>query len=231
MKESFSLDHKKKIAEAKALDHFVTEPTDDVDRKLFQIRQGLEFGLGRDFDFYDSDIISWWDAETSPPWWNPSTSNPWDKYLRLASDFLHSGRMRPWELKYKYEIGEKLAVGRKAVLNNAGNWQELVKRGITGNIIHPTQQDNIRRWIDESPGDALEAVSALWADDDSSLDERVQVFTEKYPRIVRSRTGGAGTRMNVVSQLLMGLDVEQCPPFRIEAFKDAYNRTGLPPAT
>ena len=212
-----SVEQKNLIARAKPFAHFVTEETRDIDRNLAQIRRGLEAGLGRDFDFYTPDIRSWWDE---------SQSGPWDAYLRLASDFLNTGRMQPWELGYKYEIGRKLAEGRRAVLNNAEDWQTLVKRGITGNIIHSTQQDNFRRWIDDSPDGALTALKAIWADDDSSVSERVQAFSREYPESVRSSTGGAGTRMNVVSQLLMGLDVEKYPPFMVTAFDGAYERIG-----
>ena len=102
--------------------HFITEPTAHVDRKLAQIRQGLEAGLGRDFDFYDSDVRMRWDL---------SASGPWDEYLRLASNFRHTGRMQPDELKYKLDIGRKLATGREGVLNNAKDWRDLVKRGIS----------------------------------------------------------------------------------------------------
>ena len=117
-----SIEQKNEIARAKPFAHFATEETQDVDRKLVQIRQGLEAGRGgKDFDFYDPDIRGWWDE---------SQSGPWDAYLRLASDFLNTGRMQPWELGYKYEIGRKLAEGRRAVLNNAEDWQKLVKRGI-----------------------------------------------------------------------------------------------------
>ena len=219
-----SFEHKEKIAGAKAFVHFVTEPTDDVDRKLFQIRQGLEAGLARDFDFYDSDITSWWDQSVFAPQWTASSSDPWHKFLRIASEFLKSGELKERELDYKYVIAEKLAAGRKAVLNDAENWHTLVKRGIIHNIIHSTQQDNFRRWIDESPEDALTSLKAIWADDDSPVAERVQAFSSKYPKSVRSATGGAGTRMTVFSQLLMGLDVEEHPPFGIEGLQGCIQR-------
>ena len=57
-----SVDHKKKIAGTQAWAHFVTEETPDVDRKLAQIRRGLESQLGRDFGFYDEDIRIQWDV-------------------------------------------------------------------------------------------------------------------------------------------------------------------------
>ena len=209
-----SVEQKGEIAQAKAFAHFIVEPTDDVDRKLAQIRLGLEAGLGRDFDFYDRDIRSRWDL---------SVSDPWDAYLRVASDFLDTGKLQPWELKYKYEIGQKLAAGRKALMDNSQDWPDLVKRGIIGNIIHFTQQDNFRRWIDESQNEALEALQAIWRRDDLPYAERVRAFSRLFPRTV---TSGVGTRTTVISQLSMGLDVEQYPPFRTRAFERAYERTG-----
>ena len=221
-----SFEHKKKIAGTKAFVHFVKEQAEDVDRELFQIRQGLEAGLGRDFDFYDSDIISWWDQSVSASQWTASSSDPWHKFLRIASEFLKSGELKDRELDYKYEIAGKLRIAREAVLSDAEYWHILVKRGIIHNIIHRTQQDNFRRWVDESPENALLSLKTIWAYDDSTVAERVQAFSSNYPKSVRSATGGAGTRLTVFSQLLMGLDVEEYPPFGTEAFKDAYNRTG-----
>ena len=219
-----SVEHKGVIAKAPAFAHFITDETADVDRKLAQIRQGLEAGLGPDFDFYDPDVSRWWDK---------SASAAWNAGIRVGSDFLNSGEMGPWELGYKYDIGQRLAAGRKAVLSDAEGWQTLVKKGITGNLVFSIAQSNFRRWIDDSPDDALEALKALWANDDSTVSERIQAFSGKYPEQVRdSKTGGAGSRMNVISQLLMGLDVEMYPPFRVTVFDRAYERTGYdkPPA-
>ena len=221
-----SIQQKEQIAGAKAFAHFVSEEIPDLDGKIQQIRKGIEAGLGRDFGFYDDDIHHWWNTSAPTPWWNSSTSNPWDTYLRFASDFLHSGKMWEDELKYKYEIGRKLAAVREAVLDGADDWADLVKDGVSGNIIHFTQQDNFRKWIDTSSNEARRALQALWTRDDSSVSERIRAFSDLFPRDV---TSGEGTRMNVISQLLMGLDVEQSPPFRVTTFDNAYERNGYAP--
>ena len=219
-----SVDHKKKIAEANALAHFVTEEILDVDRKLVKIRRGLEAGLDRDFGFYELNIRSWWDTETSAPWWDPSTSNPWAKYLRIASEFLHSGRMWPWELDYKYETGQKLREAIETVRSGTSDdWAVQVKRGLAGNLIFPIQQAKFREWINTSPKDALKALQTIWTSENLSLSGRIRAFSKLLPQSV---IGGAGTRMNVISQLLMGLNVEQYPPFQTTAFSRAYKRTG-----
>ena len=211
--------HKGLIAEAKTFQHFATGESGDVDRKIQKIRRGLKTGLGRDrdFDFYDPDVRSLWDL---------SASDAWDECVRVGSDFLNTGNMWSWELEYKYKIVGKLKAARDTVLNEAEDWPKLVKRSMTGIIVNFTQQDNFRRWIDESPDDALTALKALWADDESTVSERIRAFNSKYPRSVKSSTGGVGSRMNLFSHLLMGVDIERYPPFGITAFDSAYERTG-----
>ncbi len=212
-----SVDHKKKIAGAEAFAHFVTEEIPDVDRKLVEIRRGLEAGLDRDFGFYDSDMRRLWDL---------SASDPWDAYIRVASDFLYSGRMWDWELEYKYEIGRKLATAREAVLAGTDDWPVLVKRGVTGNLIFSIQQAKFKEWINTSPDEVLTALRTIWTREELSVSERIRAFGKQLPG---SAIKGTGTRMNVMSQLLMGLDVEQYPPFRVTAFERAYKRTGYNP--
>ena len=209
-----SFEHKEKIAGAKSFAHFVTEEIPDVDRKLAEIRRGLEAGLDREFGFYDSDIRRLWDL---------SASDPWDAYIRVASDFLYSGRMWDWELKYKYEIGRKLATAREAVLAGTDDWPVLVKRGVTGNLIFSIQQAKFKEWINTSPDEALTALRTIWTREELSVSERIRTFGKILPGTAVS---GTGTRMNVISQLLMGLDVEQYPPFRVTAFERAYKSTG-----
>ena len=212
-----SVEQKKEIAAANAFAHFITEETEDPDHKLAQIRRGLKDGLDRDFDFYDSDIRRLWDV---------SASDPWDAYIRVASDFLYSGRMWPWELEYKYEIGRKLATAREAVLAGADDWAVLVKRGITGNLIFSIQQAKFKEWIDTSPDEVLTALRSIWTREELSVSERIRAFGKQFPG---SAVSGTGTRMNVMSQLLMGLDIEQHPPFSITAFERAYKLTGYNP--
>ena len=59
--ETIGTDRKRQIATAAGFADFVTEPTDDVDRKLQQIRQGITVTRG-DFDhFWEPGIVKVWD--------------------------------------------------------------------------------------------------------------------------------------------------------------------------
>ena len=153
---------------------------------------------------------------------NGVEAKAWDDFIRCAKEYVDSGRLEVEETDYKTAIGDKLVKARYAVLAGSDDWSSLVKRGIGGNLINGIQQAKFRDWIDKSPQDALIALQAIWAEDDLSLDRRIGEFCKLMPRLAAS---GSGTRMNVISVLLMGLDCEQYPPFQIKKFNEAYDRT------
>ena len=208
-----SVRHKETIAKTHAYARYINEPTDDVDREIAQIREGLERELGRDFDFYHRNI----QVE-----WNPDLRN-WDTYVQRAKEYLDNGTLYADEIDYKLEIARKLGVARRAVLDNAVGWSDLVKSGMSGNIVVHFSQSKFRDWLDSSPEDARQALAALWTLKDIHITDRIRDFCTQFPT---SAMSGAGTRMNVVSQLLMGIDVETYPSFRISTFNDTYDRTG-----
>ena len=218
-----SVEHKVKIA--KAFANYVTQPMEDVDRKLAQIRLKLEdqYGISDDLYYSHPEIRAQWDDKYKP--------DLWDEFIRHAKAYVATGQLDSQETDYKVEIGRKVAAAREAVLAGTGGWASLVKSGIAGNLIHPIEQSKYRHWIDDSPDDALRALQAIWTEDNASVTERVRDFRDLLPQSV---SGGAGTRMTVISVLLMGVDVQQYPPFRVTVFNQAYERTGYgqpgPPA-
>ena len=211
-----STDTKGHIVRANAFAHYITEPTDNVDRKLAQIRRGLEARLGRDFDFYDPNIQARWGF----------SSDLWDEFVRRAKVMVDAGIIEmEGEEKYKSEIGEKLAAAREAILKTSPDWPQLLRAGLTGFESHPLPwqtSDRFRKWIDASSNNA-QALQEFWAEGSLSVTDRVRRFSSALPRDVASRPGGF---TNLTSVLLMGLDVESYPPFKITAFREAYERTG-----
>ena len=214
-----SSDWKNKIANADAFARFVTEPTDDVDRKIQQIRMGLEIEYRKDFDFSDDDIRIMWD---------PQMQN-WDTFVKLAqAEYDDTDKFAKWEINPKTDIGRKFAVAREAVLNGADDWASLVTRGIHSagdyNLLSNWRNvDDFRKWVDNSPDDVSRALRAAWTDVDSSLADRIRGFGSLLPSTVMS---GRGVRATAISVMLMGLNVNDYPPYRTGAFNKAYDFTG-----
>ena len=91
---TISVDHKEKIAATFA--HLVAEPTDDLDRKLEQIRRGLEPEHGSDcYLFYKEPVKSLWQDNgqkkrqpVSPPVDDPPAPKPPSDLQTLADELL-----------------------------------------------------------------------------------------------------------------------------------------------
>ena len=217
-----SVGHKERIARAFA--QFVTGPEEDVDRKLEQIRLGLEAQYGSSnydyLSFYRPDIRVQWDPAAA------GNGNLWDEFVRLAQEYFDTGQLDSEENDYKVAIGRKVAAAREAALSSADDWADLLKSALNpndANFISWRLISNLNQWCAGHPDEALRALQAIWAQDDSSVSERVGAFSSLLPY---SEIRGTGSRVNVASGLLMGLDVHNYPPFRIRVFNRAYERTG-----
>ena len=203
---------KRKMAEASAFAKYITKPAENLDSRLYQIRKGLEKELKRDIDFYDSDISDQWNLDRIP----------WATYVKRAKAYLDTGQLEVEEIDYKIRIGQRLAAAREAVLAEADNWSQLVNRGISGNLIFSIEQAKFRNWVSELDSSALSALQAIWAEDSLSEADRIRRFCDLLPK---SASSSAGVRTTVTSVLLMGLDVQHYPPFRVGYFNDAYDLT------
>ncbi len=212
--ETIGINRKTQITNAGNFAHFIEEPASDIDWKMQQIRRGLEAKYGSFEHFWEPVIRSIWD---------PSAPSPWDDFVRRAKAYLDGGQLEADETGYKVIIARRLAEARRIVLNSEDNWPDLVKRGIGGNLINGIQQARFRDWIDRFPDDALIALQTIWTESDSTVTQRIHDFCKLMPK---SAASGVGTRMNVISVLLMGLDPELYPPFLTTRFNLAYALTG-----
>ena len=209
-----SSNHKHWIAGAFA--KFVEEPAEDVDRRLAQIRPEIEARYGNDdYIHYRPEVRALWDDKYS--------SELWDRFIERAREYHDTGQLETEEIEYKLDTGGKLAAARGAVMESADGWAELVKRGIGGNLVFRVEQKKFRDWIDASSADALFALQMLWGGDEDEPSERINSFCELLPAHASS---SRGPRTTLASVLLMGLDVEQYPPFRVTPFDKAYQQTG-----
>ena len=155
-----------------------------------------------------------------------SRSGSWEEYIERARAYVDTGRLESEEIEYKVEIGQALAAARQAVMTEANDWAYLVRSAVVknrNNLVHFTQLDNFRKWVEGSAGEALNALRVIWSEGDSSVSDRIRAFSEQFPKSV---TSGPGTRTNVISLLLMGLEVRIYPPFHVTAFDNAFDQTG-----
>ena len=151
----------------------------------------------------------------------------WDEFVRRANELISSGNLNGWENDYKRELARDLEKAREELFADTDKWVSLVDRGLTSNLIYFTNRLNFREWMINPRDKAREALRAIWTEDSLSVDQRIRAFCEKFPRKVIG--GGGGTRMNLASVLLMGLDVKRFPPFRIRVFQKVCRRTGYDP--
>ena len=217
-----SVQQKEAIAGASAFAHFLTEPATDVDRRLAQIRRGLEAELGSDFDFYDqgeegANIRARWDPET----------DPWDEFVRQAQQYLDSGRLAEDELNYKLEIAAGLETARNGVLAGESNWHDLLKHALRSRPGHPVDYRllaDFNTWCSDHSENALQALRLLWQGSSPSVADPIRAFTNRLPD--DALRGAVGNSTKVISVLLMGLDAREYPPYQVGVFNQAYDRTG-----
>ena len=155
--------------------------------------------------------------------WRDTYTDPWDGFIRRAKEYLSAGRHDEEEIKYKLKVGREYAKARELVLNGSDGWGDAIRTAKPQNLLYFMTKSKFDAWTSDHPSTALGALQALWATNGRPLAERIKLFCEEFPTSV---IGGAGTRANVVSVLLMGENVEQYPPYRIQALKEACEQTG-----
>ena len=168
-----------------------------------------------------------------------TTAKAWDDFVRRAKEYVDSGRLEVEETDYKIDMARSFEDAREEVLNvkddraeprpavpaDSSNWHDLFKRALRSRQGHPVDWRNVgkmQKWLADTPEETLQALQAVWTRDEASVSERIHKFCNILPTSVVS---GSGTRMNVISVLLMGLDVEQYPPFQKSRFDKAYGLT------
>lgn len=125
---------------------------------------------------------------------------------------------------------------RQAVFTGDPDWPALVKEALDDAsfkviILNRWIKVALASWIDNHQSDALDALQALWAKDDTPISDRIRAFVPRVkpePKYTKAGFTGTGTKLRGTAALLMALDPLQCPPFKPTAFGDAYTRTGYP---
>ena len=151
----------------------------------------------------------------------------WDSYLASARE--KYDQIRKAE-RFKINLGAALARAREALLRGDRDWSKLVTEAIThrdNSMLNWRDQQKLEKWIDDNEGQAHDALSEIWSEDDRTPGDRVRLFDGSLPDSVFSR-GAVSARLDVASYFMMGIDPQRYPPYRRKAFRNAYQRLGHP---
>ena len=159
-----------------------------------------------------------------------------DEYVRLPQKYIVSGGLDKDEIRYKLRIAQNIAKARVAVLKGASDWREILMpacRQKNNNLVNFRSEGALSDWIYGHPDDALDAMRALWAEDDTPISDRIRDFVPRVqpgPGYEDNFKGkGPATRMRLISVLLMALGPTKYPPYGKRYFvKEGYKRTGYP---
>ena len=196
--------HKKQVV--KTFEDLLTEPTDDLDQALLQLRDRLTERFGPDFHYYQPEVKELW---------QPAKASPWDQLARWVRKVVAAPDFDQHERDYKLELAENLA-GVRTEMTSGADWREAFSKAVRStNLLNWRQWEQIDAWSDEDTAAAGEALALLW-DPARPLAERITGFGENLGRTV----SGQGTRVAIASVLLMGLDVQSFPPYRPQAFSN-----------
>jgi 5-methylcytosine-specific restriction enzyme B len=211
-----SQQHKEQIAEA--FKGLVEEPTDDVERKLLQIRRKLGDQYGLDFRFYSPELIMQW---------NPK-ADPWTYFVRFAKAFYELPGFDESERDYKLRIAEQAKPVIEALRReiNEDHIEQLQKvlRHREQNFVRWQDFEPLLQWCRREQTAAYEAISAV-SDSARSSEERIRAFTERLPKeIVKN----SASRTTLAGFFLFCHEPTEFPPFRFKPFDRGCQWTGFP---
>lgn len=146
--------------------------------------------------------------------------NSWGRFAEPVRDFVRTGALESVENSYKRKHGQILAEARRLLLAGESGWETKFAEGINFNLLFYVQREKLKGWIRTDSSAAESALKAIWSTESSGVAERIRNFFDKFPVDLVT---GLGSRTNLVSVLLMGVDAERFPPYRATVFNEAYS--------
>jgi hypothetical protein len=153
-------------------------------------------------------------------------STGWDGFVHWGRLHYEASDWDAQERDYKRELASAMREARNATLANADDWQKLIRRAFTyrtktthNNITNFRVHDRFLKWMQRDPEAAKDALIHLWAEPEETC---IQSFMDRLPTDVLS---GRGTRLNLTSYLMMGVDETRYPPFRTTSFENGFRVT------
>lgn len=201
-------DHRRKIT--KTFANLISEPTDDVDLQLAQIRAALTPQHGNSLHLlYTDDLKVLWDP--------PKDDGPWSEVAHLASKFLEWEHFDRDERDYKLRAGAVMAAAAAQLLDNSPDALEAVITAMNereNNLVDARYTKSaFARWLRAEPVAANDALRSLW--ERSDLDG-IDLFCAG----VDGALGATGAEGQVVAWLLFSLSPTTEAPYRASLIKE-----------
>ena len=153
----------------------------------------------------------------------PDNSPLWDEFIHWAKKFHEWDQFDEQERTYKLEIAKNMQVARSALESGSDEWLRLLKRayGPPNNLTSFYSHGKFLDWCSTATDAVRSALADLWSGEDT-VEERYRRFLLELPK---DALAGDGTRANVVSLLLTGVNAENFPNYKATAFHDGYRKT------
>lgn len=203
---------------ARSLASYVTDPTDDVDRQMAQIRRKLSDQYGPDFSFYNKEVVGLWDTAT----------DRWTPLLAWAKRFFDSEDFDAHERDYKLELVGKIQKAREALLVG-GPWLPLLREAFVNsknNLTSWRTHTIFLEWVEQHPEDAAAALRILWSES-ATVTDRIRGFLNLVPE---DALRGPSARLTLASYLHMAHDPTTYPHYKRRQVRKGCELTGYPPA-
>jgi hypothetical protein len=199
-----------KWAQANIFGHALDILDDDVDRRIWNIRQRLGETYSRDFDFYETvPVRALW----------KSFQDPWTGFVYWAGRLHDQPKFDEWERDFKLRVGAKLQTVREALQKGDPAWPELLRKAFSGQAIV-----DFRTWTDllewlVANRDAFAPALTEFFDGPGELIDRMRGLLDALPAAVVS---GRGIRTSLASFLALCIDPYNFPPYKPTRFQKAF---------
>ena len=201
-----------------AFNYLVESPTEDVDKKIVQIRSRLtqDYGYKVDIDFFGGRMTGLWIPGGEP--------DPWGRFIHWARRFFNWPKLDETERNFKLKIAERLGRGRTIDDWQTKEWSESLDSIFKHKfpLVSHFTYNPFLRWFREEPGQAQATLDAIWMSG-LAANELISGFSERLPQNV---VNGRGTRLNLASFLMMGVDAYDYPIYQVTALQKGFDLTG-----
>ena len=154
------------------------------------------------------------------------TKHAWDQFIHFADLYFRLPNFDDIEREYKLRPARRLVVARNTLLSGAP-WQADLEQAFKNqSVVRWQAWDRFGKWLRANPDEAEAALRFLWTAKELTP-VQFDDFLNRIPR-TKEVLPSPGERINVMSFLLMGVCVEQYPPFRPSPFWDGWKLTQFP---